>query len=135
MEKPGPVLEGLTAAWYGFLAAGEMRFQRCACGRWRHAPRTTCPVCRGDLWSWELSARRGAVHSWTVTHQAIHPAWASETPYAVVIVAMEEPGVRLVAGWRGPVDVLRLELPVTVELETRDGGLVVPVACALQDIT
>jgi uncharacterized OB-fold protein len=127
MDKPAPVLHGLTASWYGFLAAGELRFQRCACGRWRHAPRVACPACRGESWTWELSSQRGRVHSWTITHQAMHPAWVGDAPYAVVVVAMDEPGVRLVASWRGSHDVLRLELPVVIDFEAQS-TVVIPVA-------
>lgn len=127
MPKPGPVLDGLTGDWYGFLAQGELRFQRCGgCGRWRHPPRIACPACRADAWSWELSAGRGVVHSWTVSHQALHPAWAADVPYAIVVAALDEDGVRLVAGWDGPLDVLCLGLAVTVDRETREEGLVVP---------
>lgn len=125
--KPGPNLDGLTGDWYGFLAQGELRFQQCAsCGRWRHPPRIACAGCGADGWSWETSSGRGEVHSWTVSHHALHPAWAAEVPYAIVVAALEEPGVRLVAGWDGPLDGLALGVPLVVGLETRDEGLVVP---------
>jgi hypothetical protein len=126
-SKPGPIMEGLTGEWYGFVAQGELRFQRCAtCGRWRHPPRIACPSCGAGEWSWEPSSGRGTVHTWTVSHQALHPAWAADVPYAIVVAALEEPGVRLVAGWSGPIDVLRLDLPVVVDREVRDDGTVVP---------
>jgi uncharacterized OB-fold protein len=126
VSKPGPVLEGLTGEWYGFVAQGELRFQRCgSCGRWRHPPRIACPHCGSGDWSWELSSGHGDLHSWTVTHQALHPAWADDAPYAIAVAAMAE-GVRLVAGWRGPLDALDLGVAVTVSFETRDDGLAVP---------
>ncbi|MHB8465328.1 MAG: Zn-ribbon domain-containing OB-fold protein [Acidimicrobiales bacterium] len=126
-SKPGPVLEGLTGEWYDLLARDELSFQRCRrCARWRHPPRVACATCRADTWAWERSPGRGVIHSWTVSHQALHPAWAPDVPYAIVVAALEEPGVRLVAGWSGPLEALRLDLPVVVDREEREDGLVVP---------
>ena len=63
------------------------------------------------------SAGRGRIFSWTVTHRPVDPGWAAEgLPYATVVIEMEE-GVRLVGGWRGGLDALRLDLEVGVEVE------------------
>lgn len=113
---PRPV--GLNAEFYAHCARGELRFQRCgACGTWRHPPRYRCGACGSADWSWERSSGAGRVFSWTVTHQALDPAYADELPYAVVVVELDE-GPRLVGNLRGlaPSD-LRLDLPVVVEFE------------------
>jgi hypothetical protein len=55
----------------------------------------------------------------------VHPEWFADAPYAIVVAALEEPGVRLVAGWTGPLDALDLDVPVAVLLQERD-GLVLP---------
>jgi uncharacterized OB-fold protein len=114
---PNPV--GLNAEFYAHCAAGELRFQRCrACNAWRHPPRHRCAACGSPEWSWERSSGRGRVFSWTVTHQALDPAYADELPYAVVVVELEE-GPRLVGNLRGADPAgLTLDLPVEVELET-----------------
>jgi uncharacterized OB-fold protein len=127
LPKPRPVLDGFTAEFYGYCAAGELRFQRCStCGAWRHPPRVLCPVCGSPRYSWEPSSGRGQVFSWTVVHQAMHPAFAAEAPYAVVVVETDE-GVRFVANLRdaGP-EVLRLGLPVEVCFEAVDETLTLP---------
>jgi len=116
---PSPV--GLAAEWYAHLARGELRFQRCAaCGRWRHPPRHLCAECGSDTWEWAAASGRGTLFSWTVTHQAMHPAFTDALPYAVVVVELDE-GVRVVSGVRGiePAD-LRLELPLQAEIEPVD---------------
>jgi uncharacterized OB-fold protein len=57
------------------------------------------------------------VFSWTVTHQALDPAYADELPYAVVVVELDE-GPRLVGNLRGLApERLRLDLAVDVEFE------------------
>ena len=57
--------------------------------------------------------------TWTVTHQALHPAYADDVPYAVLVVEMDE-GVRMVSSLRDldPGD-LALDLPVDVVFEAR----------------
>lgn len=116
MITPSP--EGLNAEFYAQCAKGRLYFQRCGqCGAWRHPPRIMCARCGSWRWSWQPSSGRGRIYSWTVTHQAMHPAFADQTPYAVVVVEMEE-GVRLVSGLRDlPLSELRLDLPVEVMLE------------------
>jgi uncharacterized protein len=127
VPKPSPVLEGLTGEYYGFCARGELRFQRCDnCGAWRHPPRVLCAACASTRWSWQRSTGRGHVFTWTVVHQAMHPAFASDVPYAVVVVETDE-GVRVATNLHDAVpDVLRLDLPVEVVFERRDETLTVP---------
>jgi hypothetical protein len=111
---PAPV--GPNAEFYAWLARGELRLQRCtACGAWRHPPRHRCAACGSADTGWERVSGRGRLFSWTVTHQAIDPAF--ETPYAVVVVELDE-GPRLVGSVAG-IDpaALALDLPVQAELE------------------
>jgi uncharacterized OB-fold protein len=125
--RPRPVLDGTTGEFYAHCARGELRFQRCStCGAWRHPPRVLCAVCGSPRWGWERSSGRGRVFSWTVVHQAMHPAFAPLVPYAVVVVETDE-GVRIVAnlGGVGP-EAVRLGLPVTVAFERVDDALTLP---------
>jgi len=112
---PNP--EGLNAEFYAHLAAGTLRLQRCsACARWRHPPRILCGACGSERWQWEPVSGRGAIYSWTITHQALVPMFAEDLPYAVAVVELAE-GPRLVTAVRGIApDALRLGL--AVELRT-----------------
>ncbi len=125
--KPRPVLEGMTAEYYDFCRRGELRFQRCTdCGAWRHPPRVLCAACGSPGWAWGRSTGQGRIFTWTVVHQAMSPSFASEIPYAVVVVETDE-GVRVVANLRGAgPEVLRLDLPVEVVFETVDDELTLP---------
>ena len=116
--RPLPVLEGLTAEFYGFCRQGRLHFQRCdRCRTWRHVPREMCAECGSWEWSWEPSSGRGVVFSWTVVNRALHPAFEHDTPYAPVIVEMDE-GVRLLSQVEGvaPGD-LAIDMPVEVFFE------------------
>jgi uncharacterized OB-fold protein len=109
-----PSPDGLTAEFYAHLAAGELRLQRCdACGRWRHPPRILCGACASDRWQWRPVSGRGIVYTWTVTHQALVPAFAEDLPYAVVVVELEE-GPRLVTAVRD-IEPRALRLGLAVE--------------------
>jgi uncharacterized OB-fold protein len=124
-------MDGLHGDFYRECARKRgLVFQRCeACGAFRHPPRVLCAECGSDQVSWTPSAGRGTIFSWTVTHQAPHPAFAGQVPYAVVVVELEE-GPRVVASLRelAPAD-LELGLPVEVVLEEVGEGIPLPYAC------
>ncbi len=127
VPRPLPRLEGLCAEFYAHCARRRLCFQRCDdCGRWRHLPRHICAGCGSPRCTWTASSGRGRIHSWTVTHEALHPAFASELPYVVAVIELEE-GVRMVSGVRGlaPGD-LALELPVEVGFERLSDEVALP---------
>ena len=111
---PTPV--GLNAEFYGFLARGELRLQRCAtCGEWRHPPRHRCAACGSVAVEWAPASGTGRVFTWTITHRAVDPAFTP--PYAVVVVELDE-GPRLVGALRGlPPAELALDRAMVVEIE------------------
>jgi len=119
-----PSPEGLSAEFYAECAQGRLSFQRCDdCGTWRHPPRVMCTKCGSWKWAWTPSCGRGSIYTWTVTHQPLHPAFAGATPYAVVVVEMEE-GVRLVSGVVDlPLERLALGLPVEVVFEKASAAI------------
>ena len=127
--KPLPSLEGAAGDLYrASAAAGRLCVQRCAdCCRWRHPPRLWCTACGSDRAEYAPVSGRGRIFTWTVTHQAFHPAFAADVPYAVVVTELEE-GVRIVSGTRDlPLAELALDLSVEVELEERAPGVCLPV--------
>ncbi len=128
IPRPLPGMDGLSGDFYRECERRRgLVFQRCeGCGAFRHPPRVLCAECGSDRVSWAPSAGRGAIFSWTVTHQAPHPAFAGQVPYAVVVAELEE-GARIVASLRelAPAD-LELGLPVEVELEEVSEGILLP---------
>jgi len=125
-----PSLENeLSAAFYGYCALDELRFQRCGrCESWRHPPRPLCATCLSFEWTWQLASRKGRILSWTVVHQAFHPAFVSEVPYAILLGDMDV-GVRLMARLRNAdlgLVPLVLDLPIAVEFEPISCGVALP---------
>ena len=114
--RPGPMPENLLdQEFWANCSARKLCFQRCkSCKTWRHLPRLMCASCGSPQWEWQESSGRGHIYTWTVTHQAMLPAFAAETPYAAVIVELEE-GVRMVSGVQGiALDEIEIDLPVEV---------------------
>ena len=128
MRRPLPRPDDpLTVEYFEHCNRHKLCFQRCsACDTWRHVPRIQCAKCGSPEWEWAESSGRGSLFSWTVCHQAMHPAFADEVPYAVAVVELEE-GVRMVSGLRGvDLDTLTLEMPLRVTFEQVDDGVSLP---------
>ncbi|MEW6128459.1 MAG: OB-fold domain-containing protein [Acidobacteriota bacterium] len=126
MIQPEPV-EELNKQYWSHCAAKRLCFQRCNdCGGWRHIPRPICAECGSTDWEWTASCGRGKVFSWTVTHAPLHMAFASQVPYAVIIVELEE-GVRMLSGLKNcPVDEVELDMPVEVVFESLNETAAIP---------
>ncbi len=126
-QKPIPEI---TEALRPFLAAareGRLVVQRCrGCGRRRFPPREICSDCLCRDADWVASSGRGTIVSFNVMHQVYHPGFASEVPYAVVLVELEEGG-RLLTNLIGcSPDRVRIGLPVEVQFEKRSEEISLP---------
>lgn len=96
---PAPALprtnDPLDEAFWRNCQDGVLRFQRCAnCAAWRFLPRYMCARCSSPEFAWAEVAGGGAIYSWTVVHQAMHPAFAQDVPYVAAVVELDE-GVRM----------------------------------------
>jgi uncharacterized OB-fold protein len=73
----------------------ELRLQRCGrCNAYRFPPGVLCPECWSTDCEWVRVSGRGKVYSFVVYHRAYHPAFATELPYLVAVVELDE-GPRL----------------------------------------
>lgn len=95
-DKPLPQITPQARELWEGCRKHKLLIQRClACGTLRHYPRIMCPNCSSWDTEWVEVSGKGKIYSWTVAHQAFHPAFIDEVPYASVIVELDE-GVRLV---------------------------------------
>ena len=77
--------------YFKYCAAHDFHLQACAgCGRLRYPPTTACPWCATLESAWRRVEGKGAVHSYTEVHHAIQPGFKEWTPYAVVLVELDE---------------------------------------------
>ena len=110
--RPLPEPDAVTRPFWEAAAQGRLLYQRCAaCSHRQFYPRAVCTAC-GATPEWAEASGRGTVYTFTVVRQYGAPPFASELPYVVAIVELEE-GVRMMGNLTGcPVDEVRVGLPV-----------------------
>lgn len=124
--RPDPVGAD-DARFWSYVAAGELRIERCAdCATYRHPPRPICAACGSDVVDWVAASGRGEVWARTVIHPPTLPAFAARTPYAAVVVRLVE-GVFMVGNVvdRDPGDVV-VGMPVEVCITEVEPGFRLP---------
>ena len=116
-DRPLPLPDPDTAFFWEATAEKKLKILRCqTCKTYVHYPKPSCWNCGGaDVKPEEVSGR-GAVYSYTVTHQ---PVPGYEPPFAVVIVELEEQaGLRMVSNVINvPPEDVRIGMPVEVTFQ------------------
>ena len=128
-EIPLPLPDDTSAGFWDACARRELRVQACAeCGARRFPPRLCCPACRSARSSWELVSGFARVFSYVVCHPPVLPAFRERTPYAVVLVELEDDRrIRLIGNLLGaPPEAVRIGLRVQVCFESVGEGVVLP---------
>jgi hypothetical protein len=128
IRHPRPYADWETRAYWEGAARGELVLQRCRdCGAVQHRPRALCASCLSDDIQHFVASGRGAVHTFTVTHQNQAPGFREACPYVLAYVELEE-GPRLLTNVVGcdPAEV-RIGMPVRVDFAPTDGEFPVPV--------
>jgi uncharacterized OB-fold protein len=119
--KPLPLPDEDSRPFYDGAAAGKLMLMRCiACGTTRLPSRHHCDECLSPEFEWFEASGRGVVRTFGVMHQRYHPGFASEIPYVVAIIELEE-GPRMPANIvdTAPADV-RVGMPVLVAWEPHE---------------
>ena len=89
-----------------------------ACQRTFWHPRPRCPRCGSERVDWITSNGQGVIHTFTVVRQSSDPFFATQVPYAVAIVELDE-GIRLMSNIVDtPLDALQIGMRVEVVFES-----------------
>ena len=113
-EKPLPRIDERSRPWWEALRRHELMIQKCDnCSNLSFPPAPICARCKREELSWVRASGRGRLWSWTVFHKSYFPSYATEIPYAVSIVELEE-GPRL---WTHIVGVAPLDLDIGMPVE------------------
>jgi len=92
--RPLPRRTPISSAYFDAAKEHRLVLQRCPRDGVFFYPRTRCPECLGDDWSWETMSGRGVVYSFTVDRVGHDPAQRARLPLVIAIVELEE-GPRL----------------------------------------
>ncbi|MCY3663460.1 MAG: Zn-ribbon domain-containing OB-fold protein [bacterium] len=125
MQPPDRADRALTGEFWAGVDRGELLRPVCGrCGRSFFTPQVVCPLCGSGRWTYEPSAGRGTVYSFTVVHRPPEPAF--EAPYTLAIVDMAE-------GWHlltwivdCPADEVRIGMEVQVRFTAGPDGALLP---------
>jgi hypothetical protein len=116
--KPVPAITDELRPFFEAARHERLVVQRCrGCGHLRFPARAICSQCLSREAEWVEVSGRGEVYSFNVMHQVYHPGFASESPYVVVLVRLEE-GPKMTSNLVGvaPKDT-RIGMPVRVVFE------------------
>lgn len=125
-DKLVPTVNETNRLYWEGTAQGELRLRQCkACGAKFRFSHGWCPECGSDDLGYVVSAGKGVVTNFSVIHVPPYEAYASEVPYALALVDLEE-GVRMMANIVecDPLTVA-VGMQVTVTYEDR-GGIKLP---------
>ncbi len=127
VAKPIPSITPDMAEFFEGARRGQLMLQKCAgCGELRFPPHEICTRCLGTRAGWVAVSGRGEVYSFNIMHQVYHPGFATEVPYAVVVVKLDE-GVKFVSNLVGvkPAEI-KCGMPVEVTFEKLSDQVMLP---------
>ena len=118
--RPLPSPTPVSQPFFDAARRRELVLQRCPRHGFFHYPRSRCPYCLGDDWTWETASGRGELHAFTIDRVGHDPALADRIPFAIGVVELEE-GPRMTANIVGcELDELRVGLPLKAVYEDVD---------------
>jgi uncharacterized protein len=126
--RPTPIIDNLTAEFWKAVADGRLLVQACRdCDALQFYPRGHCVRCFGPNVGWREVSGHGTLHTFSVVYRTPNAEFASDTPYVLAIVDLEE-GVRMTSR---VVDVeperVRCDMPLQVVFrKLEDGGPQMP---------
>lgn len=113
--KPLPTPDSDSNAYWQGLNEGKLLLQHCSeCGNVQFYQQAICRKCGSDHLEHRAASGRGKVHSFSVVHRAPGPAFKGDTPYAVLLVELEE-GPRMISSFVGS-DPMMVSFDMPVEL-------------------
>jgi len=116
--RPLPVPNPTTQPFFTAAGEGKLSLQRCPRDGFFFYPRSRCPGCLGDDWSWEDVSGFGSLHAFTIDRMGHDPALAGDVPFAIAVVELSE-GPRMTARIIDcSLDDLRVGMPLEAAFET-----------------
>ena len=94
--RPLPRITPLSRPLFEAAAEGRLVLPRCPRDGFFYYPRSHCPSCLGDDWSWEEASGRGTVHAFTIDRVGHDPGQRERLPLVIAVIELEE-GPRMTA--------------------------------------
>ena len=125
-QRPLPELDPVSTHYWEAASRGELLIQHCpSCDARQHYPRAVCTTC-GSAPEWQTASGRGTVDTFTIVRQYGMPPFATEVPYVVAIIELEE-GPRMMSNITDcNVDEVRIGMAVEVHMVVAEPGVGIP---------
>ena len=126
-NKPLPMPDADSQAYWRGIQEGKLLLQHCqACAHVQYYQQAICRACGSDRLEHRAASGRGKVHSFSVVHRAPGPAFKQDTPYAVILVELEE-GPRMISSFVGAdPSLVSFDMAVELVCESAGAGMVLP---------
>lgn len=96
-KKPIPIPDEASMPFFIGAREHKLMIQRCqACGTATWPVKSRCPACLSADLAWTQASGQGTLYSFALMHQVYHPGFASEVPYNIAEVDLEE-GPRIIS--------------------------------------
>lgn len=126
-KRPVPIPDEASNPFFEGAQEQKLMIQRCAsCGTAHWPVKSRCPVCLSSEITWVQASGKGTLYTFSLMHQIFHPGFASEVPYNVAEVDLEE-GPRIISNIVGCANSeLRIGMPLEVTFEEVSEGVTLP---------
>ncbi len=117
-KKPIPMPDEASQPFFEGARQHKLMIQRClACGTAHWPVKSRCPVCWSADITWVRASGKATLYTFALMHQVYHPGFATEIPYNVAEVDLEE-GPRIISTIVGcPNANLRIGMSLEVTFE------------------
>ncbi len=117
-QKPMPVPDEASQPFFDGAKQHRLMLQKClACGTLMWPVKPRCDHCFSENVTWVQASGKGTLYSFALMHQIYHPGFASEIPYNIAQVDLEE-GLRIISNVVGvPNSALQIGMPLEVTFE------------------
>ena len=90
-SKPIPAPQGESDFYWQKARQHELWLRKCDdCGETYFYPRDISPCCFSKNTSWTQASGKATLFTYGIVHRAPHPGFASDAPYVVAVVELEE---------------------------------------------
>jgi uncharacterized protein len=94
-RKPVPIPDEASQPFYDGAREHRLMIQQCAtCGVVMWPAKSRCDNCMQPTVHWVQASGKATLYSFALMHQVYHPGFASEVPYIIAQVDLEE-GLRI----------------------------------------
>ena len=96
-QKPIPIPDEASKPFFDGAKQHRLMIQQCSsCGTVMWPVKSRCDNCLNANVTWVQASGKGTLYSFALMHQIYHPGFASEIPYNIAEVDLEE-GLRILS--------------------------------------